>query len=545
MICELTKKMNKPIITKTDMTTTKSILFCRVSSKEQADEGYSLDAQEKLLTEYAVKHNFQIAKVYKIAETASKDQVRKLFNEVFEYTTKNRIPIIISEKIDRLTRSTKSAAIVDDWVREGSDREVHFVKESFVLNKNTKAHENLVWDMKVAIARFYTNNLSEEVRKGQTEKLSQGWLPYRSPLGYKTIGDKGHKTHIIDPQTAPYVKEIYSAYCTGLYSLHKLADHMYEQGLRTNTGRKMNANGVHIVLKNPFYYGAIAWNDKVYPGKQDQLISKDLFDMAQRVMKNGRPDKYKKHNPLFKGLVTCGACNHKVSWYEKKGNWYGRCAHFRNCPQGRLPIREDRLVEQIFPYLSELCLHDEDIQTIKTDLQSDHGLEIQSRQAKEADLSRSLSRNATKLDVAYNDRLEGRITPEQYDAAKTKVEADTQALLKAQERLQKDTVDYFDLGIHLMELANKAKDLFPFATKEEQQEIFTLCFEEMNVTDKSLAIAFTPWFAKLHFHLPQLKQICELQKTEQIYTGKEKTPTNNVDAFSWLGRLDSNQRPAD
>ena len=52
------------------------------------------------------------------------------------------------------------------------------------------AHENLVWDMKVAIARFYTNNLSEEVKKGQKAKLESGWMPQRPCLGYKTIGDK-------------------------------------------------------------------------------------------------------------------------------------------------------------------------------------------------------------------------------------------------------------------------------------------------------------------------------------------------------------------
>ena len=139
---------------------TKTILFCRVSSREQAEEGYSLDAQMKLLEEYANKHDFEIAKIYKISESASGKQIRKSFLEMLDYATKHKASIILCEKIDRLTRNLKDAATVDDWIKDNPKREVHFIKESFVLNGNTKAHENLVWDMKVAIARFYTNNLS-------------------------------------------------------------------------------------------------------------------------------------------------------------------------------------------------------------------------------------------------------------------------------------------------------------------------------------------------------------------------------------------------
>ena len=102
---------------------------------------------------------------------------------MLKYARKNNINIILCEKIDRLTRNLKGAATISDWIQESDKKEVHFVKENFIVNKNTKAHENFVWDMKVAVARFYTNNLSEEVRKGQKEKIAQGWLPTKPPVG--------------------------------------------------------------------------------------------------------------------------------------------------------------------------------------------------------------------------------------------------------------------------------------------------------------------------------------------------------------------------
>ncbi len=520
----------------------KTVIYTRVSSKEQADEGYSLEAQEKLLKEYAEKQGFDVVKTYKIAETASKDHVRKIFREVFDYATKNKINIILCEKIDRLTRSMKSAAVVDDWVRENADRSVHFVKEHFILNQNTKAHDNFVWDMKVAVARFYTNNLSEEVRKGQMEKLEQGGLPYRAPLGYKTVGENGHKSHVIDPEIAPFIKELFNAYSTGLYSLHKLADYIYQKGLRNTNGNKISANMVHTYLRNTFYYGEITWNGKIYSGTHQGIISKDLFDQVQRVLKTGRPDKYIKHNPLFKGLATCGKCGHKISWYEKKGHWYGRCANYTICNQNKSPVREDRLIEQVFPYFENLSLSEQDINRIKDNLKKDHISEIESRQTIQNDLKRKIERVKSKLDVLYEDRLDGRITFEHYDQKKIEVDQELEHLTATWNQFNKNEIDYFDFGINLMELARKTKDLFPYATKEEKQEIFTLAFEQMTVSDKTLEIHYTPWFAKLHSHLPELKQICEPAFATVNTKKKDQTMSDHL---SWLGRQDSNLRPGD
>ena len=213
-----------------DATTIKAVSYCRVSSKEQEDTGYSLDAQEKSLQEYA-KDKFTIAKTFRISESASGRQIRKTFNEMLMYATKHKVPVILCEKIDRLTRNLKDAASVSDWLFENPNREIHFVKESFVVNQNTRAHENLVWDMKVAIARFYTNNLSEEVKKGHREKAAQGWLPTKPPIGYKTIGEKGHKIHVIDENTGPLVQKMFQIYSNGNYSLSKLLEVMHCEGV--------------------------------------------------------------------------------------------------------------------------------------------------------------------------------------------------------------------------------------------------------------------------------------------------------------------------
>jgi site-specific DNA recombinase len=113
----------------------KAVIYARVSSKEQEETGYSLEAQESLLKSYADQHNFELVKVYKVTESASGKQLRKMFIDMIDYVSKENVGAILCEKIDRLTRNLKDAATASDWILERDDREIHFVKENFVVSK--------------------------------------------------------------------------------------------------------------------------------------------------------------------------------------------------------------------------------------------------------------------------------------------------------------------------------------------------------------------------------------------------------------------------
>ncbi|MCX6722973.1 MAG: recombinase family protein, partial [Candidatus Staskawiczbacteria bacterium] len=75
----------------------KAILFCRVSSREQEVEGYSLPAQEKFINDYASKKALEIDKIFSISESASGKTHRKLFDEMLDYVKKNNIKIVVCE----------------------------------------------------------------------------------------------------------------------------------------------------------------------------------------------------------------------------------------------------------------------------------------------------------------------------------------------------------------------------------------------------------------------------------------------------------------
>src|SRR3990167_9228053 len=206
----------------------KAVLLCRVSSKEQEESGYSLEAQEKLGKEYATKNDFIILEIFSISESASGRKQRQVYNQMMDYVAKNDAQTIICEKVDRLTRNGKDAVIINEWLDGDENRTVHFIKENLVMNKNSKSHEKFMLNVKVSVAQFYTDNLSEEIRKGQTEKISHGWYPSHSKLGYKTATIEGkHKIHVIDETKGGMVKKALELFSTGDYSLRKLTETMY------------------------------------------------------------------------------------------------------------------------------------------------------------------------------------------------------------------------------------------------------------------------------------------------------------------------------
>ena len=139
-----------------------TVILARVSSKSQEDEGYSLDSQLKLLQGYCQQNGLRVVKIYKIAETASKEQSRKIFSELLSYLRSNGVYNLAVEKTDRLTRNLKDAVAVDDWLNDDPDRMLHAVKENLKVHKEARSDVKFMWNIHLAVAKKYTDNLRED-----------------------------------------------------------------------------------------------------------------------------------------------------------------------------------------------------------------------------------------------------------------------------------------------------------------------------------------------------------------------------------------------
>jgi DNA invertase Pin-like site-specific DNA recombinase len=311
----------------------KTAIFCRVSSKEQEDTGYSLPAQEKFLRDYAEKQGLEVAKVFAISESAAGKTQRKVFIEMIAYVRKHDIPTIIVETTDRLTRNFADVPMIDLWITENEAHQVHLAKEGCILHNSSRSHEWFMWRVKVATAEYYVRLLSENVKKGQKEKIAQGWIPTKPPNGYKTIGETGHKIHVVNEDTAPLVRKMFELYATGNYSTKRLSKKMYAEGMRSQLGHQLPHSRIHSLLRDPFYIGKIRWNKEVCDGKQEPLITVELFNKIQAMLKSKTTPKYRKHNFLFRGLIKCSGCHNSITFETAKGHIYGHCNHYHECPQ--------------------------------------------------------------------------------------------------------------------------------------------------------------------------------------------------------------------
>ncbi|MDI6717982.1 MAG: recombinase family protein, partial [Patescibacteria group bacterium] len=119
----------------------------------------------------------------------------------------------------------------------------------------------------------------------------------------------------------PLVRKGFELYSTGKYTLKQVAKVWKDLGLRSYKGNVLAVSCVQRFLKNHFYYGVFRFNNEIYQGTHEPIISKKLFDSVQQVMSNrGKKKRKRKHEFAFSGLMKCGNCNCLITAEKQKGH---------------------------------------------------------------------------------------------------------------------------------------------------------------------------------------------------------------------------------
>jgi len=387
----------------------KAILFCRVSSKEQEAEGYSLPSQEKFLKDYAKRKDFEIVKTFAISESASGRHQRKLFDEMLSYVKANDLKIIICEKVDRLTRNFKDAISINEWLDEEIKRQVHLVKDSLILHKESHSQEKLNWNIRILFAQNQVDNLSEEVKKGLKEKSEQGWYPGSHKRGYKTIGITKHKTWVIDdsPESmAPFIRKAFELYANTNYSPKQIRTAMFNEGWKQKNGKPIPLSNIYFILNDIFYCGKFIWKKEIFSGKHKPIISEELFERVSKKLKMKNHSKYCKHDHLFRGMIFCEECGCSITAEIQKGHTYYHCTHYKNCSQIK-HTREEVIDGQIHDILGEITTTDtETLEVVAETLRSSHAEEIAYHNQAISGLNKGYQTLQERLDTLYIDKLE-------------------------------------------------------------------------------------------------------------------------------------------
>ena len=471
--------------------TQKAARFFRVSSKEQED-GYSLEAQEKESRIYEERHDLEIVRSWAVAESAKTSEVRKAFKEFVQYMRVNpSIRVMMFEKPDRMTRNFRDLVTIYDLI-EKYGKEVHFFKTGLKINKDSKSSDLIQLDFHVMMARNFINNLREEVMKGLTLKVEQGGFPGTARIGY--LNNKTTAEIEVDPVQGPIVKKLWELYGTGNYNVPQIEKIAHEMGLRYKSSPKtLSIQSLYTMFRNPLYHGVVRWNGMEKPGKHEPLITKDLFDRAQRILGNEKCPKSLKF--AFRGLPTCGTCGGfitaerhiKAKNGKKKEYVYYRCTGWKNggsvCADTY--IREEDLVEQLGLALKELKLDPQTFADLQFALKRSYAAEKEFAGKRAGVLRAEETRLKNRIDQAYNDKLDGLITAEEYAG---KVALWREQLAKARAELAGLEIAhdlYLNEASRILDLGQRAYDLYKAQTDNfERRKLLDDLVSKVVIKDK-------------------------------------------------------------
>lgn len=336
-----------------------AIIYCRVSTKDQVNEGLSLQNQEKECRKYAERNGFVLAAEPFIEEGESaKSADRTQLIKAISFCAENRgnIDALIVWKLDRFSRNTEDHFLIKTTLTKYGVK-LHSVTEPI----NETPQGQLMETVLAGFAQFDNDIRTERSKTGMEQRVKEGrWVFGRIPLGYLASKDEGNKTILIqDPSTSEIIKKAFTEYSTGVYSQLDIMNMVNRAGLKTKSGKKISSQLINKILRNPVYAGFIRnpWENKLEKGLHEGIVGKAIFDACQSVRNGFKPTQVtrQRYNPEFplRGLIRCHQCGRALTGSKSKGKTkkYGYY-HCYAC-SGVL-FRSDAVNEQFQTLLEEI-----------------------------------------------------------------------------------------------------------------------------------------------------------------------------------------------
>jgi site-specific DNA recombinase len=211
-----------------------AVIYCRVSTEEQAKQGMSIKSQETICREAADKERFTVIDVIRDEGKSGGSMLRPGIKRLQRLAEEKAINAVFVIHGDRLARNTEGHIALMNLF-DANKIEVKAIHQP-TFDRSTAT--GLLSDtMLAAFAEHFRKNISEKTLSSMEVKAKEGWSPSTPPIGYITIKNNRHEgeasKHIIipDPRTASLMQEGFQLYSTGNYNVTELQEILYEKGL--------------------------------------------------------------------------------------------------------------------------------------------------------------------------------------------------------------------------------------------------------------------------------------------------------------------------
>jgi site-specific DNA recombinase len=306
-------------------------LYIRVSSSRQANDGDSLEEQEKELKKFCEYKNYLIHRTHIERGRSAKNTNRPEYQKLLEDVQAKRINAVVVKKLDRLSRSLLD---FEAFMLTAQKHEVEFIslKESF---DTTGAMGKAMLRVALVFAQLEREQTSERVKDVMT---------FRAESGYHNGGKPAYGYDSINKELVPHRQEkknlelIFTKFLENKSTV-QTAKLLNDAGIRNRHGKLWDCRRILHILKNPLYIGQVTWNGKQFAGLHQPIIAENIFKQTQVVFQKKGRDLFSETytQSILKGLLLCGECGSTMTTsfslnHSKQKYFYYRCARTTNTP---------------------------------------------------------------------------------------------------------------------------------------------------------------------------------------------------------------------
>jgi site-specific DNA recombinase len=377
-----------------------NVAYCRVSTEEQAAEGFSIDGQAEKLQTYAKLHDLGPVTVIEDPGRSGKDLDRPGLQQVLAMLEQGHVANVLVWRLDRLSRNLGDLILLAEALGKHGVG-LHSFTEKLDLSSATG---RMFYNILGAFAQFYREQLAENVRLGMHQAARQGKWTNRPKFGYDLVGGE-----LVPNADAPTVRRIFELRAQGL-SFPRIEE---LTGVKYSTARTVACSRI--------YLGEVLLNGQWYPGNHEAIVSEREFTAAHR----GDVPWQRRSRHVLAGRVRCGLCARVATIrYGREGRPLYRCRHRgAGCSQ---PSRSAvGLVRAVLLGL-HLVADDEELQAaIHRELSKAIGMggddrRIRTRTVK---LDHLIERRRKLLELYYSDRLSAELFALEESRLSSQIEA--------------------------------------------------------------------------------------------------------------------------
>ena len=328
-------------------------LYIRVSTEDQAREGFSLPEQEKRLRAMCEYKGYEIYKLYKDAGISAKTgNYRPAFEELLQDIREKKCNTIVVLKLDRLTHSVFDLEGIMRFLEENNAYLDCANEEINTTNSSGK----LVARMLTSVSQNEIERTSERTKFGLVGAIKEGHIPGKNPLGYKRDGKK----LVIDPLTKDIVKRIYDLYFEGKSYSNIATIFNNEEVLGKTNWRD---TGILRIISNEIYKGDFVsgktFNKPVYyENVVEPIVSRELWENCQVQKKKNQKSYMRTQTYIFLqklkcpkcGRILAGGASHKL----KSDKWY----FYYRCEDCKNNIKEEVIENSVKILLADILEYD-------------------------------------------------------------------------------------------------------------------------------------------------------------------------------------------